>query len=53
MSLLNNDIWDNKISAWQTGDETPTPKRGSGEYGANNENKHTTANTARKAIYVW
>ena len=32
------------------GEKTPTPNRGSGEYGANNENKHTTANTARKAM---
>ena len=38
------------ISAGETGCETSTPNRGSGEYGANNENKHTTANTARKAM---
>lgn len=38
------------ISAWETGDETPTPKQGSG---ANNKNKHNTVITARKAMCVW
>ena len=28
------------LSAWETGGETLTPKRGSGKYGANNKNKH-------------
>ena len=28
------------LLAWETGGETLTPKRGSGEYGANNKNKH-------------
>ena len=28
------------LSAWETDGETLTPKRGSGEYGMNNKNKH-------------
>ena len=40
------------ISVGETGSETPTPKRGYGEYGANNENKHTTVNIVRKAMCV-